>query len=102
MTKGNAICPCGSGKKFKRCCRDKERPPEQCFFCKTMESPDRKGPVQGRYAKIIDKDRNTETDGWACEACIRKQQSTAGPSVALMMIMANSPWLHKAKRLRPY
>jgi hypothetical protein len=27
---GNAKCPCGSGLKYKRCCRNKGREPETC------------------------------------------------------------------------
>lgn len=97
MTKGNVPCPCGSGKKFKRCCRNQERPPEQCFFCKQMESPDRKGTIQGQYVKIVDKDKSTEEDAWACDACIRKQQGTSDPSAALLMMMATMPWLNGSR-----
>jgi hypothetical protein len=84
---GNDRCPCGSGKKFKRCCRNQGRPLEQCFFCKKTESPDRKGPVQGRYAVL----KGTEQDIWSCEDCITEQQG--GDNGALLLLsLAASLW----------
>jgi hypothetical protein len=45
MPRGNDRCPCGSGIKFKRCCRNKGRDPETCHFCGKKEPE-----VEGEYA----------------------------------------------------
>ena len=62
MTRGNDRCPCGSGLKFKRCCRNKGRDPETCHFCGKKE-PERSSAACA-----------------ACVACIEKQRPGGGAS----------------------
>jgi len=93
---GNQRCPCGSGLKFKRCCRDKDRQPETCHFCGRKEPE-----VQGKYAVLVDKDgTDLKMEIFACTDCIEKQQpgSEHDASLLPMMLMASGMWRGPKRR----
>lgn len=96
MPRGNDRCPCGSGLKFKRCCRNKGRDPETCHFCKRVESEE----VRGRYADLVDDVGKEESkklaDIWACEDCIEKQKGSKG-DVGVLPLMLLGLWGHGRK-----
>lgn len=80
MTKGNDRCACGSGLKFKRCCRNKGREPETCYFCKKLEAPG----VKGQYATL----KETEQEVWVCQSCIDERMDDSGKlNLAMMLAM---------------
>jgi hypothetical protein len=87
--RGNERCPCGSGLKFKRCCRDKGRDPETCHFCGKKEPE-----VKGEYAVLVNKDGTEDKEQiFACTACIEKQRPGGDSSGLLpLMVMAAGAW----------
>jgi hypothetical protein len=94
--RGNERCPCGSGLKFKKCCRGKDRPPETCHFCGRKEPE-----VSGKYAVLVDKDGTEQKEQiFACDACIEKRQpgSEHDASLLPMLLMASGMWRPPAKR----
>jgi tetratricopeptide (TPR) repeat protein len=48
----NDPCPCGSGKKYKRCCRDKDEAAERTALAATPPPPHPPGHLPGRVADI--------------------------------------------------
>ena len=90
MPRGNERCPCGSGLKYKRCCRGKDRPPETCHFCGRKEPE-----VSGKYAVLVDKDGTEQKEQiFACDACIEKRRpgSNADASLLPLMMAAAGMW----------
>ena len=85
MTQGNAKCPCGSGLKYKKCCRNKGRDPETCHFCGRKEPE-----VSGEYAVLVDRDGKEQQERiFACKGCIEKQRLGGDTSgLAELLVMA--------------
>jgi len=48
----NDPCPCGSGKKYKRCCRDKDEAAERAALAATPPPPHPPGHLPGHVADI--------------------------------------------------
>jgi tetratricopeptide (TPR) repeat protein len=48
----NDPCPCGSGKKYKRCCRDKDEAAERAALAAAPPPPHPPGHLPGRVADI--------------------------------------------------
>lgn len=93
--RGNAKCPCGSGLKFKRCCRNKERDAETCYFCGKVESKEVKGSYTTLIEKAEDRDKK-EPDIWACEECISEQQpGSDGDFLIPLMMIFGSKWINR-------
>jgi hypothetical protein len=97
MMRGNDRCPCGSGLKFKRCCRSKDRPPETCHFCGKKEPE-----VKGEYAVLVNKDGTEDKEQiFACMACIEKQRPGGDASangLLPLMVMAAGTWGFRVPR----
>jgi hypothetical protein len=100
--RGNERCSCGSGLKFKRCCRNKGRDPETCHFCKRVESAE----VKGEFVTLVSKSQDippkeTEEHGWACADCISERTSKGGSAILLpMMLLAAGGWGKAGPRRR--
>jgi len=78
MPRPNDRCPCGSGLKFKRCCRNKDRDPETCFFCKKVEVRE----TRGRFVSV------EGSEVWVCESCFEERRDKSGGlDVAMMLAM---------------
>jgi len=91
MPGGNEKCPCGSGKKFKRCCRDRDRPPETCHFCGRKEPE-----VSGEYVRLVKKDK-TEEPGFACTDCIEKRRDKTTSFAGMEIMVLASMWANKRR-----
>lgn len=89
--RGNATCPCGSGLKFKRCCRNKSRDPETCRLCGCKE-PDERGK-HGEYVTLVSEDGSEEPGVWVCKGCIEKRQPKSdGLGILPLMLLAAGEW----------
>ena len=65
----NAPCPCGSGKKFKRCCESSERRAMDLDTSQTPEAPEA-GPAQQRMVRVYDRVREAFHELPASQRCV--------------------------------
>jgi len=87
MTKGNAKCPCGSGLKFKRCCRNKDRDPETCRFCGRKEPE-----VKGEYVTLVSKDKSEEPGVFVCNDCYEERRPKDTGLGIMPLVLAAGLW----------
>lgn len=78
----NQPCPCGSGKKYKKCCSGKDqREPYTCSFCGAKE-----GDVEGEEVVLVDGDE--ERPGWACSECVSKRRKSGEAFLPILATLA--------------